>query len=162
MTDETVANIPRVILGTMTFGLEKTSTDTSLVRIRGVDNVAPFLTTFHAHGHIEVDTARLYGNGDTETLLSQLPTAHFKISTKAYPFAPGFHNKEKLPKQFKDSLAALKAEKVDIFYLHAPDKSVPFEETLKAVDDLYKEGLFERVKSHSKQDALNLFILYPR
>ncbi|KAF8944533.1 hypothetical protein BGZ47_004127 [Haplosporangium gracile] len=144
MIDEATANIPRVILGTMTFGLEKTSTDTSLVRIRGADNIAPFLTTFHAHGHIEVDTARLYGNGDTETVLSQLPTAHLKISTKVYPFAPGSHNKEKLPKQFRESLKALNAEKVDILYLHAPDKSVPFEETVKAIDDLYKEGLFER------------------
>ncbi|KAF9543106.1 hypothetical protein EC957_001251 [Mortierella hygrophila] len=140
MTDETTANIFRVILGTMTFGLEKTRTETSLVRVRGVDNIAPFSITFHAHGHIEVDTARLYDNGDTETLLSLLSTAHFKISTKFYPFAPGSHNKEKLPKQFRDSLAALKAEKVNILYLHAPDKSVPFKETSKVVDDLLQGG----------------------
>ncbi|KAF9143770.1 hypothetical protein BGX30_014825 [Mortierella sp. GBA39] len=137
MTDETTANTPRVILGTMTFGLEKTCTETSLVRICGVDNIAPFLTTFHAHGHIEVDTVQLYGNDDTKTFFSQLSTAHFKISTKIYPFAPGSHNKEKLPKQFRDSLAALKGKKVDILYLYALDKSAPFEETLKAIDDLF-------------------------
>lgn len=145
MTSTTTANIPRVILGTMTFGLESTNADTSVVRIRGVENVAPFLTTFHAHGHIEIDTARIYCNGDTETVLSQLPTAHLKIATKVYPLAPGSHNKENLPKQFRESLKALNAEKVDILYLHAPDYSVPYEETVKAIDDLYKEGLFERV-----------------
>ena len=31
---------------------------------------------------------------------------------------------------------------MDIFYLHAPDRSVPFEETLQAVDELHKEGKF--------------------
>ncbi|KAK3814668.1 MAG: NADP-dependent oxidoreductase domain-containing protein [Linnemannia elongata] len=144
MTNTTTANIPRVILGTMTFGLENTSTETSLIRVRGVDNVAPFLTTLYAHGHIEVDTARLYGNGDSEEVLSQLPTAHLKISTKVFPFAPGSHNKENLPVQVRESLKALKAEKVDILYLHAPDYSIPYEETVKAIDDLYKEGLFER------------------
>lgn len=33
--------------------------------------------------------------------------------------------------------------KVRVFYLHAPDRSVPFEETLREVNELYKEGLFE-------------------
>ncbi|KAF9117919.1 hypothetical protein BGW39_001668 [Mortierella sp. 14UC] len=150
MTNQTttIANIPRVILGTMTFGLEGTSAETSVVRVRGVKNVAPFLETFHTHGHIEIDTARIYCNGDTETVLSQLPTAHLKISTKVYPLEAGSHNKGNLPKQFRESLKALKAEKVDILYLHAPDSCsglcAPYEETIKAIDDLYKEGLFDR------------------
>jgi aflatoxin B1 aldehyde reductase len=41
-------------------------------------------------------------------------------------------------------LKALKTDSIDMWYLHAPDRSVPFEETLKAVDDLYKEGKFKR------------------
>ncbi|KAG0060768.1 hypothetical protein BGZ89_011976 [Linnemannia elongata] len=159
MTSTTTANIPRVILGTMTFGLENTNADTSVVRIRGVENVAPFLTTFHAHGHIEIDTARIYCNGDTETVLSQLPTAHLKIATKVYPLAPGSHNKENLPKQFRESLKALNAEKVDILYLHAPDYSVPYEETVKAIDELYKEGLFERF-GLSNYSAWNVAQIY--
>jgi len=36
----------------------------------------------------------------------------------------------------------LGADTVDIFYLHAPDHSVPFEETLQAVNELHKEGKF--------------------
>lgn len=31
-----------------------------------------------------------------------------------------------------------------MWYLHAPDRTTPFEVTLKAVDDLYKEGKFKR------------------
>ncbi|KAG0276259.1 Aflatoxin B1 aldehyde reductase member 2 [Linnemannia exigua] len=146
MTTHTKGNIPRVILGAMTFGLDSTSSETSACKVRGPQNVAPFLNTLTSHGHIEVDTARVYGNGDSEIVLSQLPelTAHLKIATKVFPYEAGILNKVNLPKQFRESLKALNASKVDIFYLHAPDYSVPLEETCKAVDDLYKEGLFER------------------
>lgn len=31
-----------------------------------------------------------------------------------------------------------------MWYLHGPDRSVPYEVTMKAVNDLYKEGYFKR------------------
>lgn len=31
-----------------------------------------------------------------------------------------------------------------MWYLHGPDRQTPYEETLKAVNDLYNEGLFKR------------------
>jgi aryl-alcohol dehydrogenase-like predicted oxidoreductase len=31
-----------------------------------------------------------------------------------------------------------------MWYLHAPDRSVPYEVTLKAVNDLHQEGYFKR------------------
>jgi aflatoxin B1 aldehyde reductase len=43
-----------------------------------------------------------------------------------------------------DSLAALKTDSVDLWYLHAPDRSVPLETTLDTVQELYKEGKFKR------------------
>ena len=42
------------------------------------------------------------------------------------------------------SLRALKIDKIDLFYLHAPDKRVPFEETCDAINKMHKEGLFDR------------------
>jgi len=50
----------------MTFGLETTDLATSTVRIRGTENIRPFIETFKSYGHIEIDTARVYGNGETE------------------------------------------------------------------------------------------------
>ncbi|RUS16721.1 hypothetical protein BC937DRAFT_90874 [Endogone sp. FLAS-F59071] len=66
----------------------------------------------------------------------------FKIATKVYPSQLGDHEPEKLKATFRTSLAALQQKKVDLFYLHAPDKGTPFEDTLRAVQDLYEEGLF--------------------
>ncbi|KAF9581612.1 hypothetical protein BGW38_001311 [Lunasporangiospora selenospora] len=135
---------PKIILGTMTFGLDTTNAATSAVRIRGAENVRPLLESFHSFGHVELDTARIYCNGDTEIVLASLPTDHFAISTKVWPGGPGAHNAENLRKTFSESREALQHKKVDIFYLHAPDYTTPFEETLKAINDLYREGLFKR------------------
>ncbi|KAF8983508.1 hypothetical protein BGZ46_010104 [Entomortierella lignicola] len=148
------ADTPRIVLGytmlqnrrcaTMTFGLDSSDPTTTTVRVRGVENIKPFLTSFHAHGHNELDTARLYCNGDTEVALGSLPMESFKVATKVWPSVPNAHGYDHLSKTFRESLKALKAQKVDIFYLHAPDYSTPFEETVKAVNELYREGLFER------------------
>lgn len=68
----------------------------------------------------------------------------FKIATKVWPRVAHAHGKLMKP-TFHESLKALQTEKVDIFYLHAPDYSTPFEETIRLVDELYREGRFERV-----------------
>lgn len=149
----------------MTFGLLETKPETSVIRVRGAENIHPFLETFAAYGHVEIDTARLYARGDTEVVLSQLPNAHLKLATKAFPFSDGAFSAKNLPKQFRESLEALKVPKVDLFYLHAPDFLTPFEETLKAVNDLYQEGLFDRVRknllSHQakEEDSLCVYVL---
>lgn len=57
----------------MTFGLETTDNVKTTVRVKGIDNIKPFLDTFHKFGHTELDTARIYCLGDTETVKISLP-----------------------------------------------------------------------------------------
>jgi aflatoxin B1 aldehyde reductase len=52
------------------------------------------------------------------------------------------HKADSLKESNRKSLEQLETDSTDIFYLHAPDRSVPFQETLKAINDLYKEGKF--------------------
>jgi aflatoxin B1 aldehyde reductase len=66
----------------------------------------------------------------------------FTLATKVYPYQPGVHEPESLKEHFNTSLKELGTDTVDIFYLHAPDRSVPFEKTLEAVNELHKEGKF--------------------
>ena len=54
------------------------------------------------------------------------------------------HTPEEIRKNLNDSLARLKTDKVDLYYLHQPDRTTPYEVTMKAMNDLQKEGLFRR------------------
>jgi aflatoxin B1 aldehyde reductase len=69
------------------------------------------------------------------------------LATKHYPFQPGQHSPEKIRAALETSLKELNAEKsgVDIFYLHAADRSIPFKVTLEAVNEMHKEGKFKRL-----------------
>ncbi len=112
------------------------------------------------HGQVGIDTSRLYGKGTSEKvrlylalvrftviterhvsqLLAQLNIEGMRLDTKIFPLSPGEHEPTKLKETFKLSLEALGPNKIRVFYLHAPDRSVPFEDTLEAVNELYKQG----------------------
>ncbi|KAJ3205502.1 hypothetical protein HDU82_005165 [Entophlyctis luteolus] len=119
------------------------------------------LDLFKSNGCNEIDTARMYCGGNTEEVLRELGvvaqgfSVHTKVRseffmeflitvyrTQAFPFKAGEHAPDKLKAQFQASLNALGLQKVDVFYLHAPDHSVPYELTLGAVDELYRAGGF--------------------
>lgn len=55
------------------------------------------------------------------------------------------HEPEHLRLALKKSLENLNPDKIDMWYLHAPDRSTPYEVLLKEIDSLYKEGYFRRV-----------------
>ncbi|KAF9991704.1 Aflatoxin B1 aldehyde reductase member 2, partial [Entomortierella chlamydospora] len=137
---------PRIILGTQSFALTTTNSKVSDFRVQGAENVKPFLDCLESFGVLELDTARVYCEGDTETVLGQVkgePLTRFEISTKVYPLQPGDHAPGPLVRHFYRSLEELKVPKVKIFYLHAPDFFTPFEVTLRAIDELYRDGLFD-------------------
>jgi aflatoxin B1 aldehyde reductase len=54
------------------------------------------------------------------------------------------HGPEHLREALRRSLISLKTDKVDLWYLHAPDRSTPYETTLREVNNLHREGLFNR------------------
>ena len=60
--------------------------------------------------------------------------------SRVYPVKPGDHSPETLRNTFLTSLQYLKRDRVRVLYLHAPDRSVPFQDTVREVNNLYKEG----------------------
>ncbi|CDH52659.1 aldo keto reductase [Lichtheimia corymbifera JMRC:FSU:9682] len=128
-----------IILGTMTFGKTPAS------RITDPNTVGEIINIFGSYGYKEIDTARVYCDGTTEEVLADLQVFDkFKVATKVAPRQPGDHQPERLKAIFQKSLEALKTDKVDILYLHAPDHSTPIEDTLSAVQEIYEKGHFER------------------
>ncbi|KAI7973618.1 hypothetical protein EIK77_004224 [Talaromyces pinophilus] len=131
---------PRVILGLMTYGPDLKAA----ARITSLDEFNQHLDYLQSQGYHEIDTARIYVGGQQEafTREARWKERGLKIATKVYPTEAGLHKPENLRRLFDLSLKELGTEQVDIFYLHAPDRSVPFAETLEEVNKLHKEGKF--------------------
>ncbi|KAI0709123.1 Aldo/keto reductase [Earliella scabrosa] len=128
-----------LLFGTMTMG----EPNKNGVRTSDLKECQEILDAFFSHGHKELDTARMYAEGTTEPLLAKLDLKDATIDTKVYPVKPGDHAPEALRSTFQTSLNLLSPLKVRVLYLHAPDRSVPFEDTVREVNELYKKGLFE-------------------
>lgn len=131
---------PRVILGLMTFG----PNEHAGARITSLDEYNKCLDYFQGQGYDEVDTARVYVGGKQEafTADAKWKDRGLNLATKCYPKDPGNHKPENLRKSLETSLKELKTDCVDIFYLHAADRSVPFAETLEEVNKMHQEGKF--------------------
>lgn len=54
------------------------------------------------------------------------------------------HTPADVRRGFEDSAKALGCQQVDMFYLHGPDRIHSFEDTLRTVNELHKEGRFTR------------------
>lgn len=128
-----------LIFGTMTLGEQGRNG----VRISDSGAMQQLIDVFFSHGHKELDTARMYAEGTTEPALVKLNLKDATIDTKVYPVHPGDHLPEKFRATFATSLKLLSPCKVRVLYLHAPDRSVPFEDTLREANEIYKQGLFE-------------------
>ncbi|KAJ3895481.1 Aldo/keto reductase [Lentinula edodes] len=124
-----------IVMGAATFGKE----GRPAVRIHDLDEIEALLDIFRLHGHTDVDTAYFYTGGTSEVVLG-------KIDWKS----KGLRLETKLPAIFDikshllKSLKALGTEQLEIFYLHTPDRSTPYEVTMKAIDALHREGYFRR------------------
>lgn len=108
------------------------------------------LDVFQKHGHSEIDCARIYDGGSTEECLSQLNWRErgLFMGTKLIPLQKGpfsySHTKDGVKSGLAQSLKALQTNEVGLWSLHLPDHNTPYEETLAAVDELYKAGCFKR------------------
>jgi aryl-alcohol dehydrogenase-like predicted oxidoreductase len=126
-------------LGTMTWGRETDS-----------DEAAAQLVAFRDAGGTLVDTARPYGFGEAERILGQLiadvvPRSELVIATKAgVTRTPDDRivdaSRGALLRGLEDSLRALGVDEIDLWYVHYVDDTVPFEETLGALDAAVVSG----------------------
>ncbi|TBU24880.1 Aldo/keto reductase [Dichomitus squalens] len=132
-----------IVMGAMTFGEEGKDG----ARVHDLNDVKAILDIFQKHGHYEVDTAFFYAGGTSEEYLGKIGWKErgLVVHTKLYPW-PGVvsHKPEELRKFLDISLKRLGTDSIDMWYLHGPDRTTPYEDTLRAVNELHKEGKFKR------------------
>ena len=95
------------------------------------------------------DTADTYGNfGGSETCLGEILGAKRKDIVLASKFGMAMNaegtikgaSRRYIMSEVEASLKRLKTDWLDLYQLHAPDPLTPIEETLRALDDLVRQG----------------------
>lgn len=133
--------VSRLSLGTMTFGASDWGCDEQEARA--------ILRRFLDRGGNHIDTADVYAGGKAEEILGRfLPEIRRDdviIASKCYfpmgslPNAYGLSRKHVMA-SCEASLRRLGTDYIDLYYLHGPDPISPLEETLRALDDLVRQG----------------------
>jgi aryl-alcohol dehydrogenase-like predicted oxidoreductase len=107
------------------------------------------LDAYAAAGGNFLDTANKYHNGQTEQICGKWLEGKrhkFVVATKytlamdhSDPNTAGNHRKN-LVRSVEQSLKRLKTDYIDLLWVHAWDKLTPFEETMRALDDVVRTG----------------------
>ena len=94
------------------------------------------------------DTANIYGAGASETIIGEvlgkrrkdivLATKCGKQMNAAGALKGG--SRSAIITATEDSLRRLKTDYIDLMYMHDPDANTPIEESLRALDDLVRQG----------------------
>jgi aryl-alcohol dehydrogenase-like predicted oxidoreductase len=142
--------IAPVGIGTNNFGGTLDAAGTKRV----VDAALDFGATFF-------DTADVYGSGQSEEFLGKALGARRKDAVIATKFGNPSRN-SKFPEggasraaimyAVEGSLTRLGTDYIDLYQIHRPDPKTPIEETLRAMDDLVKQGKV-RFIGHSNFDG---------
>ena len=95
------------------------------------------------------DTANAYNNGKAEETLgrclAEFPRSSLFVLTKVFaPMGSGPNDRGLSAKHIKEqchaSLRRLRMDYVDVYMCHRPDPATPLEETIRAMEDLAREG----------------------
>lgn len=109
-----------------------------------------------------IDTAPVYGFGHSEDVVGEAVRQYgerdkIAIATKvALEWTEDeqvFRNssKDRIMKEIEDSLRRLKTDYIDIYQIHWPDESVPFEETAEAMLKLKEQGKIRAIGTSNYQ-----------
>ena len=136
--------VSRLALGTMTFGESwGWGTDERTART--------MFDRYLAAGGNFIDTADLYTNGESETLLGKFMAASgtrdrvvlatkFSYNAEAGNPNAGGNGRKNIMRAVEGSLRRLGTDYIDLYLLHTWDRITPAEEVLQTLDDLVRAG----------------------
>ena len=134
--------VSELSLGTMTFG-EEWGWGAAKDESRKIYNA------YREAGGNFIDTANLYTNGASERLLGEFMQGHREeivLATKYSNSAPGKdpnaagNHRKNMVQAVEASLKRLRTDYIDLYWLHIWDQMTPVEETMRAFDDLVRQG----------------------
>lgn len=134
--------VSEACLGTMTFGEDWGWGS-------GKDEARKIYDSFRELGGNFIDTANVYTNGTSETWLGEFMQGHREsivLATKYTNSMPtkdpnqsGNHRKN-MVQSVEASLRRLQTSYIDLYWVHIWDQLTPADETMRALDDLVRQG----------------------
>lgn len=128
--------VSRLALGTMTFGVE---TD--------ADGAVAQLDVFHDAGGTMIDTADVYGDGESERIVGRWLAARRPddviVATKGRyggPTGSAGASRRSLVRSLDASLTRLGVDAIDLYYVHGWDDDTPISETLDTLSGEVRKG----------------------
>ncbi len=129
--------VSEICLGTMTWGYSTDKDEANKIFNLALENGVNF-----------IDTADGYTTGASETILGDLLKDNRKDLVIATKFCNPMGSRVNdsgcsrihIMKAVEDSLRRLKTDYIDLYYIHHTDNFTPPEETLRAMDDLVRQG----------------------
>ncbi len=130
-------HVSEVCMGTMTFGGVTDEAEAQKIFGRCIEKGVNFF-----------DSANVYTGGQSETILGKVMKEHrndLVIATKVFnPQGPGPNDmglsRKHIIQACEDSLRRLDTDYIDLYQVHADDNNTPLEETLRALDQLVRDG----------------------
>jgi aryl-alcohol dehydrogenase-like predicted oxidoreductase len=134
--------VSEAALGTMTFG-----DDWGWGAAK--DEARKVYDAFREAGGNFIDTANTYTNGTSESFLGEFMKGHREsvvVATKYTNSAPGTdpnvagNHRKNMMQAVKASLKRLQTDYIDLYWVHIWDQITPFEEVMRGLDDLVRQG----------------------
>lgn len=133
----TGAKVSPLCLGTMMFGGPTSEADSARIIHKAIDSGINF-----------IDTADMYCAGESERVVGRALAGRrdrVVLATKGrHKTGDGPNDlgasRLHLVQALNASLKRLGTDYVDLYYVHAPDYEVPIDETLRALDDMVRQG----------------------
>ncbi len=138
--------VSRLCFGTMTFGGKATMFEA--IGALGQKEADALVGQSIDGGINFFDTANIYAAGESETMTGKALGARRRdvvLATKVFArMGPGPNetglSRLHVMRQAEESLQRLGTDYIDLYQIHGFDELTPFEETLRALDDLVRQG----------------------
>src|SRR5258708_35841725 len=114
-----------------------------------INEARKMLDLYIENGWNFVDTANVYTNGSSETMLGEVLgekrqqivlSTKYTMNTHPGDANGGGNHRKSMVRSVETSLQRLKTDYIDLLYLHVWDGTTPVEEILRAMDDLVRAG----------------------
>jgi aryl-alcohol dehydrogenase-like predicted oxidoreductase len=134
--------VSELCLGTMTFGEEWGWGASG-------DESRAMYDAFREAGGNFVDTANIYTNGTSETMLGEFMQGHRDSVVLATKYSnsqvmgdpnAGGNNRKAMMREVEASLKRLQTDYIDLYWMHIWDQLTPIDEVMRAFEDLVKSG----------------------